>query len=339
MPENKYKTFAALHVVVLGDVMLDNYFYGDAERISPEAPVPIVNIQRTESRLGGAANVALNCSRLGAKVSIASVVGNDDDANTLLQLLENEGIETQLVLRSNDRITTTKTRIISKKQQMMRLDREVDTELATRDEHAFIDATLRYLQIHKPQVLIFEDYNKGVLKQNVIEKVIGHCKAVGIITAVDPKFNNFFSYKEVDIFKPNLKEVEDALQLTNLQPQLPQLDEVHRQLRELLGHKISFITLSEHGVYYHADSQRNILPSHVRNVADVSGAGDTVIAVASMVYALTGNVAQMAAWANVAAGIVCGQVGVVPVAPASLRQAVAQTMGAEAAETLVPAHH
>lgn len=308
-----------LHVVVIGDVMLDNYRWGDVERISPEAPVPVVSIRRSESRLGGAANVALNCRALGASVAVASVIGQDEEGAQLLRLLQAEGIDTTLVLQSERRMTTTKTRILSRNQQMIRLDAENSGELDTPDEHAFIDATLRYLQIQKPQVLIFEDYNKGVLKQNVIEKVMRHCKSLGIVVAVDPKLHHFFAYKEADIFKPNLKEVREGLHIPLRDISAASLAVVHASLQEQLRHKVSFITLSENGVYYHDESRGKILPSHRRNIADVSGAGDTVIAVAAMVYALCRDAAVMAEWSNIAGGLVCEQVGVVPVDKEKLR--------------------
>lgn len=313
MPQDIFQGFSTLHVVVVGDVMLDNYRWGDVERISPEAPVPVVTIRKTDSRLGGAANVAVNCKTLGARVTVASVIGMDDDGDTMLQLLKAQDIETDLILQSEDRITTTKTRILSRKQQMLRFDSEMKTELNTRDEHAFIDSTLRYLQIRKPQVLIFEDYNKGVLKENVIDRITQHCKALGIIIAVDPKQHNFFAYKQVDIFKPNLKEVREGLHLPLDEIDGIQMDKVHQLLQEQLKHRISFVTLSEKGVYYHDEKEGKIVPSHRRNIADVSGAGDTVIAVAAMVYALTQDAGKMASWSNIAGGLVCEEVGVVPV--------------------------
>ncbi len=313
MPEELFEKIADLHVVVVGDVMIDNYRWGDVERISPEAPVPVVSIRRSENRLGGAANVALNCKALGAQVSMASVIGNDDEGRTLLALLEKEGIDTTLVQQSETRMTTAKTRILSRNQQMIRLDSEIQEELNTRDEHAFIDATLRFLQIRKPQVLIFEDYNKGVLKENVIQKIIAHCRALGIVVAVDPKLRNFFAYKGVDIFKPNLKEVREGLHIPLDQVTEAAMAAVHHKLQEQLGHRISFITLSEKGVYCHDENSGKILPSHIRNIADVSGAGDTVIAVAAVVYALTRDAGMMAAYSNIAGGLVCEEVGVVPV--------------------------
>jgi rfaE bifunctional protein kinase chain/domain len=322
MPQDIFQEFSNLHVVVVGDVMLDNYRWGDVERISPEAPVPVVSIRKAESRLGGAANVAVNCKALGARVSVASVIGNDEDGRMMMQLLKEQGIETDLIQQSDARITTTKTRILSRNQQMIRFDSEMKEELNTRDEHAFIDATLRYLQIQKPQVLIFEDYNKGLLKENVIEKITKHCKALGIVIAVDPKLHNFFAYKQADIFKPNLKEVREGLHIPLDQINEETLLEVHKALQEKLQHRISFITLSEKGVYYHNEHGGSIVPSHRRNIADVSGAGDTVIAVAAMVFALTGDAEKMACWSNIAGGLVCEEVGVVPIDKEKLMQEI-----------------
>jgi rfaE bifunctional protein kinase chain/domain len=313
MPQNILEAFSKLHIVVVGDVMLDNYRWGEVERISPEAPVPVVAIHKSECRLGGAANVALNCKSLGARVTMASVVGNDEDGKTLLRLLDEQGIQRELVQQSPDRITTTKTRILSRNQQMVRLDSEMKEELNIRDEHGFIDATLRFLQIQKPDILIFEDYNKGVLKENVIEKIIRHCKSLGIMVAVDPKLNHFLSYKGVDIFKPNLKEVREGLHLSLQQIDETQMDEVHDLLYQHLHHQISFVTLSEKGVYFNNGKEGKIIPSHRRNIADVSGAGDTVIAVAAMVYAITKDAHKMAEWSNIAGGLVCEEVGVAPI--------------------------
>jgi len=311
--EGLFEHIARLHVVVVGDVMLDNYRWGDVERMSPEAPVPIVTVKRKESRLGGAANVALNCRAMGAKVALAGVIGDDADGKLLAQLARDAGMNTDLLMPSKKRATTTKTRIISRNQQMMRLDDEVSDELYIEEEHPFIDIVLRYLQREKPNVLIFEDYNKGVLKENVIQRIIAHCKEIGIITSVDPKKSNFLAYKDVTIFKPNLKEVREGLQIPLQDINVKELGKVHTELTKKLHHGLTFITLSEHGVYYNDGNKSAIMPSHIRNIADVSGAGDTVIAVASMVYAVTKDAAAMAKLANLAGGLVCEEVGVVPV--------------------------
>jgi rfaE bifunctional protein kinase chain/domain len=315
-----FEKMQGLHVVVVGDVMIDNYWWGDVDRISPEAPVPVVALKKRESRLGGAANVALNCKALGARVTLASVVGNDDDGKLLQKLAKDAGIGSELVLSSDRRPTTTKTRVISRNQHMLRLDAETTEELFTEEEHPFIDKVLKFLQREKPEILIFEDYNKGVLKENVIHKITEHCKEIGIITAVDPKKKNFLSYREVDIFKPNLKEVREALHLPVENVNVQELNEVHEHLEKSLRHNITFITLSEKGVFYNNGSSSSIIPSHIRNIADVSGAGDTVIATAAMVYAITRNAALMAEVSNIAGGLVCEEVGVVPIKKALLQK-------------------
>lgn len=308
-----FASMSQLHVVVVGDVMLDNYWWGDVDRISPEAPVPIVTLKSRESRLGGAANVALNCVALGAKVTLATMVGEDADGHLLHQLAEVAQMDTSLILKSKHRPTTSKTRVISRHQHMLRLDDEIDDELFVEEEHPFIDAVLRYLQIHKPHIVIFEDYNKGLLKENVIKRITAHCKEIGTLTAVDPKKRNFLSYVGVDIFKPNLKEVREGMHVALEQVTIEELNEANEQLKHHLSNNVTFITLSEKGVYYHDGSIANIIPSHVRKIADVSGAGDTVIATAACIYALTKDAHLMAEISNIAGGLVCEQVGVVPI--------------------------
>lgn len=294
---------------VIGDVMLDNYVWGHVERISPEAPVPVVTVDKKEYRIGGASNVALNMASLGATVSMISVVGNDDDGKQLQELLQDKQIKTDFLLSSNKRITTSKTRIISRNQQMMRLDNEITTDLGYEDENRLILALQTFIAQEKPDVLIFEDYNKGVLTETVIQKAIELCRHHGIVTTVDPKRKNFFSYKGVDVFKPNLKEVKDGLNLLSDEVNAATLQQIHRQLKEQLHHHTSFITLSEKGVYYENETEAGIIPSHRRTIADVSGAGDTVIAVASLVYTVTKDVKLMAEIANIAGGLVCEIVG------------------------------
>lgn len=308
-----------LHVVVIGDVMLDNYRWGVIERQSPEAPVPIVTVKKRDNRLGGAANVALNCIALGTKVTLASIVGDDNDGSILEQLANDAGIDTTLLVKSHHRPTTTKTRIIVDDKHMMRLDEEVCDDLTTEEEHPFIDMVMRYLQIEKPQVVIFEDYNKGVLKENVIDKVVKHCNHLGIITTVDPKKKNFLSYKNVTVFKPNLKEVREGLEMELNAVSQAELDAAHDALQQSLQHHITFITLSEKGVYYH-DAASEVIPTHTRIIKDVSGAGDTVIATASVIYALSKDARLMAAVSNIAGGLVCEHVGVVPIDKQQLLQ-------------------
>lgn len=307
-----FKNISRLHVVVVGDVMLDNYWWGDVERISPEAPVPVVRLKKREARMGGAANVAMNCKSLGAKVTLASVVGKDHEGHILRDMAEQEGIDTSLLMLSSDRITTTKTRVMSRSQHILRMDDELNEELSTKDEHPFLEKLLKYLQIQKPDVLIFEDYNKGVLKENVITRTIAHCRELGMVVAVDPKKDNFLAYKGVTIFKPNLKEVKEGLNISLGTINKATMDKVHKELKATLQHDITFVTLSEKGVYY-GNSSSEVIPSHLRSIADVSGAGDTVIATAAIVYALTKDPVLMAKISNIAGGLVCEEVGVVPI--------------------------
>lgn len=311
--ENLFRRFEEMKIGVLGDVMLDTYWWGHVERISPEAPVPIVALDKKEYRIGGAGNVALNLSCLGAQVSVISVIGKDDDGNTLIKLLHDNKINVDYLLQNPSRITTSKSRIISRNQQMMRLDSEITDDLSSEYEKKLIDHVEKYVVARKPHVLILEDYNKGVLTENVISNVVSICKKYGVLTSVDPKRKNFLRYQGVDIFKPNLKEVKDGLNLLVDDINDQMLNNIHEKLYERLQHAISFITLSEKGVFYRQHDKSRIVPSHVRNIADVSGAGDTVIAVASLLYAVTKDVDLMAEVANIAGGLVCEEVGTVAI--------------------------
>jgi rfaE bifunctional protein kinase chain/domain len=304
-----FQHFDHLKVVIVGDVMLDTYWWGHTDRISPEAPVPIVSLDKKEQRVGGAANVALNTASLGAQTTIFSVIGNDEDGNDLTDLLNGHHINTSYLIRSNDRITTNKTRIMSRNQQMMRLDAEHTHDISVALGSALFDAVNLCFKTEKPDVLIFEDYNKGVLTEDLITRLITLCKENNVVTSVDPKRKNFLSFKNVDIFKPNLKEIKEGLNLLIEQIDLTTLDKMHHALQNVLKHKISFITLSEKGVFYQQENDARIIPTHVRNIADVSGAGDTVIAVASLVYAATKNMHLAADMANIAGGLVCEEVG------------------------------
>ncbi|ULQ58125.1 PfkB family carbohydrate kinase [Flavihumibacter rivuli] len=307
--EQLFQAFSQIKVGVIGDVMLDTYWWGHVDRISPEAPVPIVALDKRELRIGGAGNVALNLVALGARVNIFSVMGEDSDGRQLDQLLTDSGIDTSYIIFSHQRKTTNKVRIISRNQQMMRLDSETVADLLPDVEEAIFDRVKDYIIQESPKVIIFEDYNKGVLTESLIQKVIALCREHNVITTVDPKKKNFFSYKGVDIFKPNLKEVKEGLNVSLEEVNEASMQRVHQLLKEKLDHKISFITLSEKGVFYDAGTNSRIIPSHLRNIADVSGAGDTVIAVASLVYATTGNVDLFAEMANIAGGLVCEEVG------------------------------
>lgn len=308
-----FKTFSSVKIGVIGDVMLDTYWWGNVERISPEAPVPVVTVDRKEYRIGGAGNVALNLASLGAPVSVFSVLGDDEDGQILTGLLNEKKIDTGYLLKSASRITTNKMRVISRNQQMLRLDSETQLPLDSDMEDRLIGKVEKFIEEQAPAAMIFEDYNKGVLTERIIKTLIDFCKTRKVLTAVDPKRKHFFEYRGVDIFKPNLKEAREALNLLTEEVSQDTLTAIHRKLYAELNHRISFITLSEKGVFYEDGEVSQIVPSHIRNVADVSGAGDTVIAVATLIYALTRNTRQMAEIANLAGGLVCESVGTVAI--------------------------
>lgn len=313
MIQQLFSEFEKIRIAVIGDVMLDTYWWGNVSRISPEAPVPIVALQKNEFRLGGAANVALNLVALHAQTTLISVIGNDEEGKKLLDLLKKQKINSHYLISNDERITTNKTRIISRNQQMMRLDAEVSTDIDEKIENQLLSNIKKYLDAENPHVIIFQDYNKGVLTKKIIEQTIVWCKEKNIITTVDPKRKNFFTYKNVDIFKPNIIEVKEGLNMLFEDVNLELLQVVHFQLNQKLNNTISFITLSEKGVFYQDKKNSNIIPTHVRNIADVSGAGDTVIAVASMVYAITKNMQLTSEVANISGGLVCEEVGTVAI--------------------------
>jgi rfaE bifunctional protein kinase chain/domain len=316
--EQFFQDLPNLRAVVVGDLMLDTYYFGQVDRLSPEAPVPVVTHQHQEDRIGGAGNVALNLQSLGAQVELFSIVGDDVAADILRDLLNTAGINGSSLLVDETRPTTRKTRVLDRNKQLLRLDQESTQDLLIEQEKAFIRQLLDRLASIQPGLLIFEDYNKGFLTESLITQLIKHCKERGIVTAVDPKKKNFFTYQGVDLFKPNWREVSEALSFI-AEPDIARLTSAHNSLQDKLNHRTSLITLSEKGVFYQEDSSFEWLPCHPRKIADVSGAGDTVIAVAATAYALTKNPACMSNLANLAGGLVCEQVGTTPVQFEELR--------------------
>jgi rfaE bifunctional protein kinase chain/domain len=308
-----FSKFSKMKVAVIGDVMLDTYWWGNVERISPEAPVPIVSVSKREKRVGGAGNVALNVQALGTSVALLTILGDDDEGIQLKNLLQEKNIDTRFILESKKRITTNKIRIISRNQHMMRLDAEIVCDIDVSDEEKLQNQIEKFITSEKPDVVIFEDYNKGILTKNIIRNTISFCKKNNVTTAVDPKRKNFFCYQNATLFKPNLNEAIMGLNLLpeEISPEL--LSEIHLQLKEKLDHDISLITLSEKGIFFQDENNKNIFPSYRRNIADVSGAGDTVIAVASLIYAATKDIDLAAKIANIAGGIVCEEVGTVAI--------------------------
>jgi rfaE bifunctional protein kinase chain/domain len=307
--DSLFEEFKKIKVGVVGDVMLDTYWWGKVDRVSPEAPVPIVSVTKREKRIGGAANVALNLNSLGVAVNVLSVLGKDEEGDQLIYLLNQNQISTDYLTRSNHRITTNKIRIIGRNQQMMRLDAEMTEFIKAEDEIHFISNCKKYIENENPDIIILEDYNKGVLSETVIKEVMLVCKEKNIPVAVDPKRKNFFSYAGATIFKPNFNEAREALNILDDSISMNSLNNIHDALHQKLHHTISFITLSEKGVYFNSSKNKMLIPTHIRNIADVSGAGDTVIAVASVVFSATKSEQLMAEMANIAGGLVCEEVG------------------------------
>jgi len=325
MPEISkfFDSLSSLSIVVVGDVMLDSYLYGKVERISPEAPVPIVAVNRKDHRLGGAANVALNLKQLSVNPILCSVIGNDEYGEKICQLLEKENIESDYVIKSNNRISTVKTRVIGNNQQVLRVDEEITSKLKEEDENALFDMIIKVCSTQKVDALIFEDYDKGCLTSNLITKIIGFCKSMKIPSIVDPKKRNFLQYKEVDLFKPNLKELKEGLKIDIEKIDKLSIDRACTDLHKQLKCKSLLITLSENGVYWAANNNSGIIPAHVRNIADVSGAGDTVVSVAAICIALTIPLHITAELCNLAGGLVCEKIGVVPITKDELKKEVA----------------
>ncbi len=301
-----------LRIAVIGDVILDSYWYGSVSRISPEAPVPILDIQGTEDRLGGAANVALNTKSLGADTYLYSIVGKDNGGEKIKSLLQKEDIHTEGLYPEAEQKTTTKTRILSQNQQMVRIDNEKIEYI--QESHNFISFVLKGLQKIKPHIVILEDYNKGIFSEYVITKIIEHATTLGAFVAVDPKNFNFLCFKNVDLFKPNWKEATAALHDPNTEDFSEQhLLDIHQKLQAELNNKYTLITLSEKGMFCASSNEHHIIPARTLQVRDVSGAGDTVIAVMSVMVYLTDDVEYSTQVANIAGGIVCESAGVVPI--------------------------
>lgn len=315
--ESLFEDFSKLKVLILGDVMVDSYLWGKVDRISPEAPVPVVLVNRRSNMLGGAANVALNIKALSAEPVLCSVIGNDAKGNDFLKLLENDNISTDGIIQSSTRITTTKFRIIGNKAQLLRVDEEMDTDLNQAEQEALIDKINHIMDNVKPDVIILQDYNKGVLTNVVINHIIELGNSRNVPVVVDPKKKNFTSYRKVDMFKPNLKELREGLKQDIELNDIEKIKQACAEWQQIQEIKSLMVTLSENGIFVREQLDGVIqefhIPAHLRNIADVSGAGDTVISVASLCRALKTDTWLTAALSNIAGGLVCEHVGVVPV--------------------------
>ncbi|MBO6026062.1 MAG: hypothetical protein J6P73_02345 [Bacteroidales bacterium] len=303
--------FNGLKALVVGDVMIDVYSKGVVERMSPEAPVPIVNVKARFERLGGAANVALNLKALGATPVLCSVIGDDDSGVTLLKLMREAGLDTSCFVKSQCRMTTVKHRIFDGERQVLRMDEEVTFDLTDEEHQSLWEVIERTLTKERYDVIILQDYNKGVLTEKMIQSIISFAKERGIPVAVDPKKKNFFAYQGVTLFKPNAKELREGLGVTAETPE--ELQAAMRMLQQRIKCEYLMVTLSEKGVMILNNGVFHHLPAHPRKIMDVSGAGDTVLSVAALCVALHSSPETIAELSNLAGGLVCEEVGVVPI--------------------------
>lgn len=308
---NELKTgFDGKRIAVIGDMMLDGYFWGDVKRISPEAPVPVLEVEDEFFRFGGAANVALNIFTLGGIPVPVGVIGNDNYGNIFSSLLKEKNIEASGVIIDNDRPTTTKTRVIANSQHVVRIDKESKAYISNKIESkisSYLEST-----IDKLDGIILQDYNKGILTPSLISKIISLANKKSILITVDPKFDNFFEYKNVTVFKPNRKETETVLGIRIKNDK--DISSAGKNLLHKLNSEYVLLTLGEEGiaVFEKVDKERR-MPTKARKVADVSGAGDTVISTLTIGLAAGANIYEACFLANYAAGIVCGEVGIVPI--------------------------
>ena len=317
--KNLSTLFQNLNVLIVGDVMIDRYMTGKVSRISPEAPVPVLDWQNTENRLGGAANVALNIKALGAVPHLVGIAGDDDDGLLFRALLSSQDIENQHIILVGNRPTTVKTRVLASGQQLLRLDKE-STEDNDENTEDILLTKMKYLIKNVGiDVIIFQDYNKGLLTPTMIEKLGKLAQKHNIPTCVDPKKKNFWAYKGVTLFKPNLKEIREAMNET-VKTDMEGMKLAAAYIKKHLNNDITLITLSEKGLFIEQNDICEIHPTMPRNIADVCGAGDSVISVVALALAAKMSMSDIALLANLAGGLVCEEIGVVPIRMQKLKQ-------------------
>lgn len=308
-----FKKSKGKKIAIIGDVMLDKYVYGHISRISPEAPVPVVDIQNTEYKLGGAANVANNIKALEGEPVLIGVIGDDYDSSHYLDVMKSLGLTTVGIFKDKSRPTTAKTRVIAHSQHVLRVDSEVKENISKGIRNKILTFIKNNLKGFESVIL--QDYNKGVLTKEIISEIILMCKKLNKPVYVDPKFTNFYEYKDVTVFKPNRKEVGDILGMKL------DTDESVNEAGSILIDKLNcgylVLTRGEKGMMLF-DKEKNKtvvlnIPTRARKVADVSGAGDTVISTIAVMLAGGAGITEAVMLANQAAGIVCEEVGIIPI--------------------------
>ncbi len=319
MQTDFFEQLRGMEVLVVGDIMLDRYLRGEVKRISPEAPVPILDLQAADNRLGGAGNVALNLLSLGATPLLCSVIGQDEEGEKIWNLLEQQGLSTLGLFSSNKRRTTVKIRLLAGSQHLLRVDKEDRFELSPEEEKTALDKIRQLLQERPIRVVLFQDYDKGFLSTSLIEQILDWAKANDVPTVADPKFRHFYDFKGVNLFKPNLKEVRDRLPF-EVEPQAASLQRAAAYLRKRMGFEHILITLSEHGAFIDGAGKSLLAPTRARDIVDVCGAGDAVISIVALAIALGLPAEELVRLANAAGGQVCQKPGVVAVKPGELQK-------------------
>ena len=307
--ETLFNEFNSKRVLIVGDAMIDAYMWGEINRISPEAPVPVVEIKKHENRLGGAANVALNLQSLGAEPILCSVIGDDNKGKVFKKLMIEANLKTKGILISNKRRTTLKTRVIAENKHQVRIDEEDTFSINIEDEFLNLLKEL----ISDTDVVILQDYNKGVLTPRIITELIKITNTKNIPTIVDPKKRNFNFYKDCTIFKPNLNEIKEGMNIEFNADNTNEIKKASEKLRKFLNAKAVLLTLSSRGICFKNEQKFKHTPAFKRNIIDVSGAGDTVISVASLCLASNIDLNTLSILSSLAGGIVCEEVGVIPI--------------------------
>ncbi len=311
------KSFEDKKILIVGDVMVDEYVWGEVTRISPEAPVPVVSCENREFRMGGAANVAINIKNMGAHPIMCSVIGNDEIGSVYRSLLKKREMTDMGIIESVERVTTVKTRIIGNQQHLLRVDKEIIDFISKTEEELLTTKIKSIIATDKIDALIFQDYDKGVLTPTIIKEITSLANKEGIPTLVDPKKRSFSLYDDVSLFKPNFKELVEGMNITlkkgNNEGLFEQAKELHRK-----GVKYVMITLSERGVFISDGNEYKVIPAEFRDITDVSGAGDTVVSIAALCLASGLSPFQTAFLSNMAGGLVCEKVGVIPISPEML---------------------
>jgi len=316
--------FAGKRIAVLGDLMIDRYYWGSVHRVSPEAPVPVVEVESESVRFGGAANVANNVQALGGVPFLVGLIGADHPGSTFMKMLQEQGLDGTGIVVDPGRPTTIKTRVIAAAQHVVRIDNESKQDCPDHLRSAIIEAVRA--NIRSIDGIIIEDYNKGVVTREVIRAVVAAAREHGKPVAVDPKFNNFFDYSGVTVFKPNRREVEEVLggKLKTVED----VERAGRRLLEALRAENVLLTRGEEGMsLFRADGTVTHLPTTADVVLDVSGAGDTVISTLTMALVAGADITEACVMANCAGGVVVGAVGIVPILPEQLKQAVLAVAG------------